>query len=41
MIFTRTEKMWGKVEKRIGSGRRYQLQYGDKTGGPELRGETE
>ena len=41
MIFTRTEKMWVKVEKRIESGRRYQLQYGDKTGGPELRGETE
>ena len=41
MIFTRKEKMWIKVEKRIESERRYHLQYGDKPGGPELRGETE
>ena len=41
MRFTRKEKMWIKVEKRIESERRYQLQHGDKPGGPELRGETE
>ena len=34
------KKMWIKVEKRIESGRRYQLQYGDKTGRPKLRGKT-